>query len=149
MVLKKNTFVKISILTFIYITFLIGFFLRDYVPGGAIGDFNEITWPLLQSFKKDFFFTIKNYGSFGEGSYPLFYIINSYLNPFTYDKTSFLISISFLSFLTTILFSIVLIKNISNISIIDGLLASSIILLLPFYRSSSYWATTENLGWFF
>ena len=149
MALKKNTFIKISILAFIYITFLIGFFLRDYVPGGAIGDFNEITWPLLQSFKKDFFLTIKNYGSFGEGSYPLFYIINSYLNPFTYDKTSFLISISVLSFLTTILLAIVLIKNISNISIIDGFLASSIILLLPFYRSSSYWGTTENLGWFF
>jgi len=148
MALDKNTIIKLFFLLLIFISFFLGFPLREFVPGGAAGDFTNITWPLLQSFKQNFLFSIKNYGTFGEASYPLFYIINSYLNPFSSDKVGFILSITFISFIGFILFSY-LIKKKSKISNIDCLLTASLILLLPFYRSSAYWGTTENFAWLF
>ena len=149
MTLKKNSISKIFFLFTILSFFIIGFFFKDLAPGGAAGDFQNITWPLLLSFKEDFFFSIKNYGAFGEGSYPLFYIINSYINPFTSTQTEFLFSITFISFITVVLLALLIKKNISTITNLDSLLTASIILILPFYISSSYWGTTENFGWFF
>jgi len=149
MTLKKNSISKILFLFTILSFFIIGFFFKDLAPGGAAGDFQNITWPLLLSFKEDFFFSIKNYGAFGEGSYPLFYIINSYINPFTSTQTEFLFSITFISFITVVLLALLIKKNISTITNLDSLLTASIILILPFYISSSYWGTTENFGWFF
>jgi len=140
---------KLGILILVIISFFFGFVFRDIAPGGAAGDFEAITWPLLQSFKNDFYFSITNYGKFGEGSYPLFYIINAYLNPFSSNKLYFVLSVTFISFLTFILSAILLKKNFQQINYIDSLLACSIILLLPFFRSSAYGGTTENFGWFF
>ena len=140
---------KIGILSLVIISFFVGFVFKDIVPGGAAGDFEAITWPLLQSFKKDFYFSITNYGRFGEGSYPLFYIINAYLNPFSSNKLYFVLSVTFFSFLTFILLAILLKKSFQQINYIDSLFASSVILLLPFFRSSAYGGTTENFGWFF
>ena len=148
MALDKNTLIKLFFLLFIIISFFLGFPLREFVPGGAAGDFINITWPLLQSFKQDFLFSIKNYGIFGEASYPLFYIINSYLNPFSSNQVEFILSITFISFIGFIFFSY-LIKKKNKISTIDCLLTASLILLLPFYRSSAYWGTTENFAWLF
>ncbi len=71
------------------------------------------------------------------------------MNPFSYNKFYFILSVTFLSFLTFILFSILLKKNFSKISNIDCLLTGSTILLLPFFRSSAYGGTTENFGWLF
>lgn len=149
MVIKKNNIIKLFILLFILTSYFVGFFLKDFVPGGAAGDFQDITWPLIQSFKKDFYFSISNYGTFGEGSYPLYYIINSYLNPFSNNQNSFLISITVISFIGFFLFSFLIKKNFANVTFLDCLLTSSVILLLPFYRSSAYWGTTENLAWLF
>lgn len=140
---------KLGILSLVIISFFVGFIFRDLAPGGAAGDFEAITWPLLQSFKYDFYYSITNYGRFGEGSYPLFYIINAYLNPFSFNKLYFILSVTFVSFITFILFAILLKRNFPHINYIDSLLACSIILLLPFFRSSAYGGTTENFGWFF
>ena len=88
MLFTKFSF-KIIVLLLVITSFFVGFIYKDFVPGGAAGGFENITWPLLQSFKNNFYFSITNYGSFGEGSYPLFYIINAYLNPFSSNKTYF------------------------------------------------------------
>jgi hypothetical protein len=149
MVIKKNNIINLFILSFVLISYFVGFFLKDFAPGGASSDFQDITWPLLQSFKKDFYYSISNYGAFGEGSYPLYYIINSYLNPFSNNQNLFLLSITFISFIGFLLFSFLIKKNTTNITFLDCLLTSSIILILPFYRSSAYWGTTENLAWLF
>ena len=148
MLFTKFSF-KIIVLLLVITSFFVGFIYKDFVPGGAAGDFENITWPLLQSFKNNFYFSITNYGSFGEGSYPLFYIINAYLNPFSSNKTYFTLSVTLVSFITFILFAIFLRKNFPKINIIDSLLTSSLILILPFFRSSAYGGTTENFGWLF
>ena len=57
--------------------YIIGFFLRENVAGGAEKDFLNYTWPLIEGFKVQFYETLKNYGSYGEGSLPLFLQIAS------------------------------------------------------------------------
>ena len=138
---------KLFILLSVITSFFIGFFFRDLSPGGAQGDFNARTWFLLQSFKDDFYFTIQNYGKFGDAAYPFFYIFNAYINPFSANKVQFLISNTFISFFVFIIFALLLKKNFPKIHLIDCYLSSSVILLLPFFRSTAYWGTTENLGW--
>ena len=150
MFLKRNNILKIklSILTAIYLSYIFGFFLRENIAGGAEKDFINLTWVGILSFKDNFLETIFNYGAIGEGSTPMFHIINAYLNPFTYSQYAFQASITLLSILNVIFFS-QLIKDKFKLSNIDSYLYSSIFLLLPFYRSSAFWGLTENLGWLF
>ena len=149
MTISKNSSIKSFFLLGIIISFVIGFVFREFAPGGAAGDFDARTWLLIESFKNNFYLTIKNYGKFGDASYPLFYIFNAYLNPFTSNKIQYLISNTFISFITFIFFAILLKKFLPKVSLLDCYFSSSIILILPFYRSSAYWGTTENLGWMF
>ena len=128
--------------------YLIGFFLRENIAGGAEKDFLTFTWPLIVSFKENFLITIKNYYSFGEGSAPLFHILNAYLNPFTFSQFAFQGSITLLSLLNVIFFSDIIAEKF-KFSKLDSFVYSSIFLILPFFRSSAYWGLTENLGWLF
>ena len=144
---SKIEIFKILILFSVIASFFLGFILRDISPGGAQGDFNARTWILIQSFKSDFYLTIQNYGKFNEAAYPFFYIFNAYLNPFSANKINFLISNTFISFFVFIIFALLIKKNFTKLNLIDCYLSSSVILLLPFFRSSAYWGTTENLGW--
>ena len=79
-------FVKIVIILLVFISYFLGFFLRENAAGGGEADFFSHTWPIINSFKKDFFYTINNYGTFNEASYPLSHIINAYLNPFSSNE---------------------------------------------------------------
>jgi len=145
---NKFLIVNISLIFLIFFSFFLGFNLRENAVGGG-PDFYNFTWPVIQSFKEDFVYTIKNYGTFGEGSYPLFHIINAYLNPFSNHDLSFQLSITVISFLVFFIFSLSLKKKFPNTNFIDLLLLSSIILLMPFFRTSAFWGQTENFGWLF
>ena len=145
---KKYIIPKYFFLIFFITSYIIGFFLRENVAGGAEQDFLNFTWPLINSFKKDLLFTIINYGTFGEGSLPLFHIINAYLNPFTFNQIIFQGSITLISLLNVLFFSQIIEKKF-NLKKIDALLYSSIFLILPFFRSSAFWGITENFGWLF
>ena len=97
----------------------LGFIFKEYAPGGAAGDFNFITWPLLEAFKNDFILTIKNYGKFNDGSYPFFYLFNAYINPFSSSKSQYLLSNTFISFIKFIFFAILIKKNSTKTSLIN------------------------------
>ena len=84
---------------------MFGFLLRENIAGGAEDDFLNFTQPVIISFKQDFLYTIENYGSFGEGSFPLFHIINAYLNPFSFNQIYFQASIAVISTFNVIVFS--------------------------------------------
>jgi len=145
---SKFFIVKALLIFLIFLSFFLGFYLRENAVGGG-PDFYNFTWPVIQSFKEDFIYTIKDYGTFGEGSYPLFHIINAYLNPFSDHDLSFQLSITIISFLTFFIFSLALKKNFPNANFIDLLLLSSVILVMPFFRTSAFWGQTENFGWLF
>ena len=146
---EKNIFyLKIFLLFLIFSSYIYGFYARENIAGGAEADFKNLTWKGILLFKDNFLDTIYNYGKIGEGSLPLFHILNAYLNPFTYSEESFQLSICVISFLNVIIFSQIL-KQKYKIKIIDSYLYSSIFLILPFFRSSAFWGLTENLGWLF
>ena len=88
MFFNKNNIYKISIFFLISISFFLGYFLRENTSGGGT-EFNELSWPIIQSFKDDFVFTIKNYGKFRDYTIPFSHIINAYLNPFSNNIESF------------------------------------------------------------
>ena len=146
---KKNIILlKYSFLFLVFQSYLIGFFLRENIAGGAEKDFLLFTWPGIQAFKENFTDAIINWSAIGEGSTPLFHILNAYFNPFSYSQIAFQSSIALISLLNVIFFSQILIEKF-RLKNIDAILYSSIFLILPFFRSSAFWGITENLGWLF
>ena len=153
MLLNKNIFFKTSIICLIFISFFLGYFLRENAVGGG-KEFYLISWPIIQSFKEDFLFTIQNYTTLDIGGgvdfqIPFSHMINAYLNPFSDNIVHFQLSTTIISFTIFFIFAFVLKKAFLNINIFDILLTSSVILLLPFFRTSAFWGKNENYGWLF
>ena len=102
---------KYFFLIFFILSYVIGFFLRENIWWGRTR-FSQFYLACNFIFKKnDFYFSIKNYGSFGEGSLPLFHIINAYLNPFAFNQFAFQGSITLISLLNVIIFSQIIEKK--------------------------------------
>ena len=137
MIANKKNLIKILILSLIIISFFTGYILRENSTGAG-QEFFTLSWPILQSFKKDFFFTINNYGTFNDGTIPFSHIINAYLNPFSNNVSSFQLSITFISFFIFLLFALILKKKFNNINYIDILLKASVFLLLPFFSTLAF-----------
>ena len=148
MILNKEVLLKFIVVCLISVSFFLGYFLRENSVGGGT-EFYELSWPIIQSFKKDFLFTINNYATFGDGTIPFSHIINAYLNPFSDIDTNFQLSVTVISFVIFLIFALILKKNFSDIKFIDILLTSSVILLLPMFRTSAFWGKNENYGWLF
>ena len=146
--LNKEVLLKFIIVFLISVSFFLGYFLRENAAGGGL-EFYNLSWPIIQSFKSDFLFTINNYGSFGDGTIPFSHIINAYLNPFSDVDAHFQLSITVISFVIFFIFALILNKTFSDIKFIDILLTSSAILLLPMFRTSAFWGKNENYGWLF
>ena len=153
MLLNKNIFFKTSIICLIFISFFLGYFLRENAVGGG-KEFYLLSWPIIQSFKEDFLFTIQNYTTLDLGGHvdyqlPFSHMINAYLNPFSDNIVHFQLSTTIISFTIFFIFAFTLKKAFLNINIFDILLTSSVILLLPFFRTSAFWGKNENYGWLF
>ena len=146
--MNRIIFFKYFYLLIVLLLYIFGFLLRENIAGGAEADFLNFTWPVIQALKFDFYGTIKNYGSFGEGTLPLFHILNAYLNPFSSNIFYFQASIASISLLNTIFFSQIIRKKY-ELSKLDSYIFASVFLVLPFFRSSAFWGITENLGWLF
>jgi len=148
MILNKNIFFKVTVISLVIVSFFLGYFLRENSTGGGL-EFYELSWPIIQSFKKDFLFTIKNYGSFSDYTIPFSHILNAYVNPFSNVVESFQLSVTLISFFIFIIFALVAKRIIKHVNITDILLTTSTILLLPFFRTSAFWGKNENYGWLF
>ena len=148
MILNKSTFFKVAVISLVIISFFLGYFLRENSTGGG-PEFYELSWPIIQSFKKDFLFTLKDYGSFRDYTIPFSHILNAYINPFSNNVESFQLSVTLISFTIFLIFAFVFRKFFKHINVIDVLLISSTILLLPFFRTSAFWGKNENYGWLF
>ena len=150
-----------NITLFIISFFTIGFFLLGYLlgensagAGNFDGDFTHV-WNNLLLFKNNNFWTaLEATAGIGENNYessrtPLIYIINAYLNPLVEDKKNYIFSIFIFSIIVFYFFYYAIKKNYENeINKSCILLLSSIILLSPYFRTSSYWGLEENFGIF-
>jgi len=106
MTFQRNNVTKYFYLLIIVLLFIIGFLIRENIAGAAETDFLKFTWPAVLSFKRDFAYSIINYGKFGEGSTPLFHILNAYLNPFTFSQIAFQASITLISFISFLVLAV-------------------------------------------
>lgn len=145
---KNTDNYKYFIISVLILSYIIGFYFRENIAGGAKRDFLDWTYPAILAFKENFYQSLLNYRKIGEGSLPLFHIINAYLNPFNHSPIFFQASITVISLLNVLFFSQILNKKY-KIKKIDSFFYSSLFLILPFFRSSSYWGLTENIGWLF
>ena len=148
MIINKEVLLKLFVIFLISVSFFLGYFLRENAVGGG-PEFYELSWPIIQSFKEDFLFSIKNYASFGDGTIPFSHIINAYLNPFSGVTENFQLSTTIISFVIFSIFALILKKTFTHVNFIDILLTSSVLLLLPFFRTSAFWGKNENYGWLF
>ena len=75
---------------------------------------------------------------------PLLYILHSALNPFASDLELYRLSVFIASFLVPLFFYLSLKINYKKVNDIFLLCLSFLILLSPYFRTSSYWGLEEN-----
>lgn len=128
------------------ITFIIGFYLNENSAGagGYSGDLSHVWKNLNLVLKSDFLETIENQNYFSNRT-PLLYFIHKYLNPLTSNIDNFRLSVFILSFFGLYFFYECLKLNQNN-NKYELFLLSTLLLLSPYYRTSSYWALEENFG---
>lgn len=145
MVFNKKIFSIIFLLLTI-ISFFVGFFLRENSAGGGFTD-SVWEWNNYLFLKKDFsLFLTKDYYA---GRFPFYHFLNIKLNPFINNNKDF-INFNFLySFFVPIFFYIALKKNFIQLANYKIYLIVTIILLNPYFRTSSYWGLQENLAYIF
>ena len=144
--MTKNNIIISQILIFFAITsFFLGFYL-DEVSMGAGGYNGDFTYVLrsIDLFSNN---SIKNsILLFSETSNrpPLIYILHKLFNPFFTDELNFRRSVFIISTIIPILFFLCLKEKFQNTNKLLLILLSSIILLNPYVRNSSYWGLEEN-----
>ena len=60
MILNKAVLLKLIVICLIFVSFFLGYLLKENSTGGG-AEFYVMEWPIIQSLKKDFLFTINNY----------------------------------------------------------------------------------------
>ena len=71
MILDSKIFFKFLAIVLICVSFFLGYFLRENAVGGGL-EFYLMEWPIIQSLKKDFLYTITNYGLMGDSTKKIF-----------------------------------------------------------------------------
>ena len=143
---------KIIILQYVLIfialsSFILGFILNENSAGG--GGYNgDMVWiqKNIKIFEENNLISaILSSDLFGNRT-PLIYILNTIINPFFFDIEKYRIFVFVLSFIGFFIFYLALNIKYKNTDKISLLLIASILLLSPYYRTSSYWALNENYG---
>jgi len=147
----KNQFFQIILIIFAIMSFIYGFNNREDSAGGGKYDFVN-TWNNQTTFNENSFITSMRNTKTSEirthinSHFPFSYILNKYINPFSNEKKSFLISIFILNFFIPIIFFFCLRNKFRNKNIYLLAFLSSILYLSPYFRTSAYWAGMENYG---
>lgn len=150
--IQKNENVIYYFLIFAIITsYFLGFVLNENSSGGAIVDF-ENTKRNLNTFKNNNFIeAIKATSSIDEKVFrstraPGFYVFNKYLNPFLNNFRLHQAYTTVISLLAPLFVFLSLRIQFNDLKNYHCLFFSSIILLSPYFRSTSFWGNEENLG---
>ena len=131
--------------------YLLGFYIREISNGAGHTDLQLHIWLLVNDFEKDLSNTFKNYLSYKEATFPFFHLFQALVNPFKNKVIYYCLSNTIFNLLILFVFYYFLKKkeifkpNENNLLILTVL----IVLLSPWFRSSSYWGMTENFSLFF
>lgn len=143
---NKNLYwLSIIILILSYLSFFLGFILDENSAGGGKIDF-EHTLSTVNVFKLGILNAITDI-RYESSRPPLFAVLNS-LNPFYYSNFSLRLSNFIFSCFIPIFFYLLL-KKQSNFDKNIIFFIVSIILLSPYFRTTSFWALEENLPFLF
>tara|TARA_B100000989_G_scaffold137768_1_gene102394 strand:- start:2681 stop:3979 length:1299 start_codon:yes stop_codon:yes gene_type:complete len=150
-IIKTSEKTTSYVLIIISITlFFLGFYLREISNGAAHTDFELHIWPLINDFNRNYFYTLRNYLNYSEATFPFYHTIQSLFNPFKYNYIYFSLLNSIFNLLILYVFFYFLKKKISFDKIGSSIyILPFIFLLSPWFRSTSYWSTTENFALFF
>ena len=143
--IQKITTIFLSLL--VIISYFLGFMFSENSIGSGSYD-GDLAWmwdnfeifkneSLLQAIKSDDFFGNRT---------ALLYILNIYLNPFLNDIDEYRLSITIFSLLGPYFLYLCIKEKYKNINYEIILLLSCIILLSPFYRTSSFWGMEIQYG---
>jgi hypothetical protein len=149
MFLKKHLSkdkISIFILTLIFSSFIIGFFLRENSAGGGPIDL-EHEWHNFKLLKENFYYFLNI--DYEASRFPLYHYLNIKINHYIFDKKDFINYFFLYSFLVPIFFYVALRYNFKNVPKYKIYLIVSLIFLSPFFRTSSYWGLQENLAYIF
>ena len=132
---------------FIIFSYFLGFFYNENSigSGGYKGDLVWM-WKNFEIFKNENLLeAIKSEEFFGNRT-ALLYIINIYINPFINNIDSYRLSITIFSLLASYILFLCIREKYKDINFETALLFSLILLLSPFYRTSSYWGMETQYG---
>ncbi len=144
--LMNKHFLVYSLFILSFISFFAGFELRENSAGGGIIDLKH-EWHNYNLLKENNLAFID--GNYEASRFPLFHLINIFVNPFIDSKKDFLLSFFLYSFFLIFIFYYSLIKIFDNQNKKVLLLLFSILLLSPYFRTSSFWGLQENLAYIF
>ena len=141
-------------ISFFLLFFLITFFIYGFLVGensaGAGGYNGDLlaTFTNLQLFiNNNILQSIKltaDNNLYYSNRPPLLYILHSAFNPFASDLELYRLSVFIASFLVPLFFYLSLKINYKKVNDIFLLCLSFLILLSPYFRTSSYWGLEEN-----
>ncbi len=151
--LNDNYKIITLILIFLsFSSFFLGFYFDENSAGagGLYGDFS-LNWANLQIFLNNDLRTAINYTDnsdpdnfYNSSRPPLVYVLHKLFNPFLETELSFRRSVFLISLSGPIIFYFCLKQKFKKENNLLLILIASLILLSPYYRTSSYWALDEN-----
>jgi len=152
--LYKKKIIKIDYFNYLilgaFLSYILGFFLYEDSGGGGFNDFIYHAWPLIKSFKEDFLFTLINFKSFTNATFPFYHIVISFIPSFIIKNFFFLRFFNFiLNIFIVILFYFFLKKKFSNVNKKILMLLSSALFLSPYFRTGTFWVMPETFTFFF
>jgi hypothetical protein len=152
--LYKKKIIKIDYFNYLilgaFLSYILGFFLYEDSGGGGFNDFIYHAWPLIKSFKEDFLFTLVNFKSFTNATFPFYHIVISFIPSFIIKNFFFLRFFNFiLNIFIVILFYFFLKKKFSNVNKKILMLLSSALFLSPYFRTGTFWVMPETFTFFF
>ena len=134
---------KILILILIYLSFVSGFTLNEDSSGGGFIDLKHIYKNFLL-FKQNTLFQIP-WDQYESTALPLYYLISSFFLKGTNPEILKIFNIP-ITILSVIFFFKIIKCKYKGISSLDANLFSSLLLLSPYFRTTSFWGLEENIG---
>ena len=143
---KKDFFILIAIF-FICLFYFYGFTINENSAGGGKGDSVSI-WSNQKIFFENSLRNAIGHKDYFDSRSPIVYILHKYLNFYPDDNEYYKKIVFQISCLGPIIFFFILKKKYKTNKIKLAFIFS-VILLSPYYRTTSYWGLEENYGLIF
>lgn len=145
----KDYKILIIFFTLILISFIFGFYLNEDSAGGGEADYIDHEWGTIKLFANNTINIALQSALYESSRTPLFYILNKF-NPFNDDLENLRRFWFIFSFaIPLLLYKSLKLTKINHLDETCVYVFSFTILLSPYFRTNSFWPSSENLVIFF